>query len=453
MSAIQEFVTAHRQEALEELQELLTIPSVSTDPQHKADVERCAEWVHKRLESIGLDVETLRTPGHPVVYAERIVDESRPTVLVYGHYDVQPPDPLNEWRHGPFSPTVEGEFLVARGATDDKGQFYALVKGIQAASEVFGEVPTNVKGLIEGEEEVGSIHLAPLVTKEKERLKSDVVLIADSSQFARDVPAITYGLKGLCYVELTVRGAKTDLHSGSYGGAVANPANVLTRMVSACQGTFGRVGIPGFYDDVRDIEDWEREAFKQLEFDEEKFRQELDVKKLFGEEGFSSLERRWARPTFDVNGLISGFTGEGAKTVLPCEARAKFSMRLVPDQDPEKIAELVTDFLHEIAPESVKIEVSSLHGARPVLVPRQGKSVQAAERALTHAFGREPVFIREGGSIPVVNTFKEELGIDSLLIGLGLPDDGAHAPNERFRIEDYYRGIVTMASLLEELAK
>ena len=304
MSAIQEFVTAHLLEALEELQELLTIPSVSTDPQHKADVERCAEWGHKRLESIGLDVETLRTPGHPVVYAERIVDESRPTVLVYGHYDVQPPDPLNEWRHGPFSPTVEGEFLVARGATDDKGQFYALVKGIQAASEVFGEVPTNVKVLIEGEEEVGSIHLAPLVTKEKERLKSDVVLIADSSQFARDVPAITYGLKGLCYVELTVRGAKTDLHSGSYGGAVANPANVLTRMVSACQGTFGRVGIPGFYDDVRDIEDWEREAFKQLEFDEEKFRQELDVKKLFGEEGFSSLERRpvWS---FSVELVVS----------------------------------------------------------------------------------------------------------------------------------------------------
>ncbi len=259
-------------------------------------------------------------------------------------------------------------------------------------------------------------------------------------------------MKGLCYLEIIVRGASTDLHSGSYGGAVPNPANVLTRMIAACQGPFGRIGIPGFYDDVRDLEDWERKAFGELDFDDEAFRKELGVKGLFGEEGYTTLERKWARPTLDVNGLLSGFTGEGAKTVLPSEARAKFSMRLVPDQDPVKIAELATDFLHEIVPDTVELEIINHHGAAPVLVPRDGPAVRAAVRAYEQGFGREPVFIREGGSIPVCNVFQEELGVDSLLMGLGLPDDGAHAPNERFRVEDYYRGMVTMASFLREMA-
>ncbi len=453
MSQLQDFVDARRDAFLEELKELLRIPSVSTDSEKSDAVTRCARWVHEHLEPIGFTVDTFPTDGHPIVYGELLAGPEKPTVLIYGHYDVQPPDPVDLWRHDPFDPTTEGEFLVARGATDDKGQFYALAKGVEAAKHVFGSVPVNVKILIEGEEEVGSPNLGSFIREQKDRLACDVVVIADSSQFARDVPAITYGLKGLVYLEVILRGASTDLHSGSYGGAVANPANVLTRMLAACQGPFGQVGIPGFYDDVRELEDWEREAFRELGFDEEAFRKEVGVKELFGEEGFTTLERRWARPTLDVNGLLSGFTGEGAKTVLPSEARAKFSMRLVPDQDPAKIADLVTDFLEELVPDSVEMEIVNHHGARPVLVPRDGQAVQAAVRAFEEGFGKEPVFIREGGSIPVCNTFQEELGVDSLLIGLGLPDDGAHAPNERFRIEDYYRGMVTMASFLQEMGR
>ena len=448
---VEEYVDQNREKTLAELVELLEIPSVSTDESSRGEVARCADHVADRMREAGLETTIFPTEGHPVVYGERLEAPGRPSVLVYGHYDVQPPDPVDLWRHGPFHPTVEDGFLVARGATDDKGQFYALLKGVQAALAVHGKLPVNVKMLIEGEEEIGSPNLVPFVRRETERLACDVVLISDSSQFAVDVPAITYGLKGLVYLEITVRGPTKDLHSGSYGGAVANPANVLARMIAACQGPFGKIAIPGFYDDVRPLEDREREEFRQLPFDEAAFARETGVPALFGEEGYSTLERKWARPTFDVNGLLSGFTGEGAKTVLPSVASAKFSMRLVPDQDPEKIRRLVSDFLREIAPDHVEIEIQDHHGARPVLVPREGAVVQAAVRALARGFGREPVFIREGGSIPVVNTFQEELGADSLLLGLGLPDDNAHSPNEHFRIVDYHRGMVTMAAFLEEL--
>jgi acetylornithine deacetylase/succinyl-diaminopimelate desuccinylase-like protein len=448
-----DYVQSQRQAALDELKELLRIPSVSTDPARKPDMARCADLVARRLTAAGLDTKVLPTKGHPAVYGERLPHPRKPTVLVYGHYDVQPPEPLELWRHGPFEPTMEGEYLVARGATDDKGQFSALVKGLEASRKARGEFPVNVKVLIEGEEEIGSPNLVPFVREEKKRLACDVVVIADSSQFAKNVPAITYGLKGLVYLELTVRGAKKDLHSGSFGGSVANPANVLSRMIAACQGPFGKVAIPGFYDDVRALEPWEREAFRKLPFDEAAFQKEVGAPKLFGEDGFTTLERKWARPTFDVNGLVSGFTGEGAKTVLPCVARGKFSMRLVPDQDPEKISRLAREFLQSIAPDTVEIEIVDHHGARPVLLERDGKAVQAAVRAYTAGFGREPVFIREGGSIPVVNTFKAELGAESILLGLGLPDDDAHAPNEKFRVEDYYRGMVTMAAFLDEYAK
>ena len=448
-----EYLRSHRSQALKELEELLRLPSVSTDKARAADVAECARWVKERVEAIGLDARLISTAGHPIVYGERLAGPSRPTVLIYGHYDVQPPEPLALWRNDPFSPTVEGEFLVARGATDDKGQFYSLLKGVEAYL-AHGDSPgVNVKVLIEGEEEVGSPNLLPYVQSEKDTLACDVVVIADCSQFARDVPAITYGLKGLVYLEVVVRGARIDLHSGSYGGAVANPANALARMLAACQGPFGKVAIPGFYDDVREIESWEREEFAKLPFDEEAFRKDLDVPELVGEEGYSTLERKWARPTLDVNGLLSGFTGEGAKTVLPCEARAKFSMRLVPDQDPDTIRELASAFLRDVAPPGVTVEIIDHHGAKPVLVPREGAAVRAAVRAYEVGFGREPVFIREGGSIPVVNTFQEILGAPSLLLGLGLPDDGAHGPNERFRIEDFHRGSVMLAAFLEELAK
>jgi acetylornithine deacetylase/succinyl-diaminopimelate desuccinylase-like protein len=453
MNELKAYVDARRDQTLAELIELLEIPSVSTDPSLKQEVERCSEKVAARLREAGLQAEIHRTAGHPIVYGERLEAPGKPTVLIYGHYDVQPPDPLDLWRHGPFTPAIEDGYLVARGATDDKGQFYALLKGVEACAALRGRLPVNVKMLIEGEEEVGSPNLLPFVEKEKRRLACDVVLISDSCQFAPDVPAITYGLKGLVYLELIVRGPQKDLHSGSYGGAVLNPANILARMIAACQGPFGKVAIPGFYDDVRPLEEWEREEFRKLPFDEEAFRLETGVPALFGEEGYSTLERKWARPTFDVNGLVSGFTGEGAKTVLPAVAKAKFSMRLVPDQEPEKIAALAESFLREIAPAGVTLELRKHHGARPVLVPREGRTVQAAARAIERGFGRAPVFVREGGSIPVVNTFQAKLGVQSLLIGLGLPDDNPHSPNERFRIEDYYRGMVTAAAFLEELGK
>ncbi len=453
MTQIQDHVSSRRQEALEELKEMLRIPSVSTDDSLRPEMARCAAFVLERMKKAGLQASILPTGGHPVVYGERLSAPGKPTVLIYGHYDVQPPDPLNLWRHGAFQPTEEGEFLVARGATDDKGQFYALLKGVEACFKTRGELPVNVKILIEGEEEIGSPNLGPFISKEKKRLACDWVVIADSSQFAKDIPAITYGLKGLVYLELIVRGPKKDLHSGSYGGSVANPANVVARMIAACQGPFGRVAIPGFYDDVRPIEEWERQEFAKLPFDEAAFQHETGVSKLFGEQGYTTLERKWARPTFDVNGLVSGFTGEGAKTVLPSIARAKFSMRLVPDQDPDRIAELARKFLLDVAPDTVEIEILKHHGAKPVLVPRSGRGVQAAERAYKVGFGKEPVFIREGGSIPVVNTFQAELGAQSLLMGLGLPDDDAHSPNEKFRIEDFYRGMVTMAAFLEEMGR
>lgn len=451
MPSIQDWVDQNRDRTLAELEDLLRIPSISTDPAHSGDVRRCADAVRDLLSQAGLDAEVIPTDGHPIVYAERLDAPGALTVLIYGHYDVQPADPLELWRHDPFDPTRENGNLVARGATDDKGQALALIKGIEAANAVFKKLPVNVKVLIEGEEEVGSPHLLPFVLAEKERLACDVVVIADSSQLAPDVPAITYGLKGLVYLELIVRGPAKDLHSGSYGGAVANPANVLTRMIAACQDPFGRVAIPGFYDAVLPLEEREREEFRKLPFKDEDFVAETGVPRTFGEEGYTTLERKWARPTFDVNGLVSGFTGEGAKTVIPSVARAKFSMRLVPDQDPETIAELAKEFLQSIAPSTVEIEILDHHGAKPVLVSRDGPAVQAAIRAIRRGFGREPVFIREGGSIPVVNTFQEALGVESLLIGLGLPDDNAHSPNEKFRIVDYYRGMATIAAFFEEL--
>lgn len=447
------FVEDRKETTLAELIELLRIPSVSTDSAHKSDVARCAEAVAARVREAGLEAQILPTKGHPVVYGERLRAPGKPTLLIYGHYDVQPPDPLDLWRSDPFEPAVEGDYLVARGATDDKGQFYALLKGVQAAKETMGELPVNVKMLIEGEEEIGSPNLGAFIDEHEKRLACDVIVISDCSQLDVDRPAITYGLKGLCYMEVTVKGPGHDLHSGAFGGAVANPANALIRMLATCQDEDGRITIPGFYEDVRDLTDEERRDLNALPFDDGAFLESTGAKKTFGEPGYSTVERKGTRPTFDVNGLISGFTGEGAKTVLPSVAKAKFSMRLVPDQDPDKIARLVTDYLTGIAPDTVTVDVRALHGAKPVVVPREGRFMPAAVAALETGFGAKPVFVREGGSIPVVNTFREKLGVDSLLLGLGLPDDRPHSPNERFRIKDFYRGQVMMAAFLEEMAK
>jgi acetylornithine deacetylase/succinyl-diaminopimelate desuccinylase-like protein len=453
MSRFHEYVDQRRAATLNELIELLRIPSVSTDPARKADVARCAERVADRLREAGLDTEIISTAGHPIVFGESLRAPGKPTLLVYGHYDVQPPDPLGLWRNDPFEPTVEGDYLVARGSTDDKGQAYALIKGIQCAGEVLGELPINVKVIIEGEEEIGSPNLEPFIRAESKRLACDVVVVADSSQFDVDIPAITYGLKGICYMQIDVTGPTKDLHSGSFGGAVANPANVLARILAACQDDHGRVTIPGFYDDVRDLEAWEKKAFADLPFDEKAFLADTGSPEPWGEPGYSTLERKGARPTFDVNGLYAGFTGEGSKTVLPSTAMAKFSMRLVPDQDPKKIRSLVEGYLTSIAPSSVTLDIQGFHDAEPVVVATDSPWVKASERAIETAFGRAPVFLREGGSIPVVSTFRKVLGVDTLLLGLGQYSDGAHSPNERFRIEDFHRGQVMMAALLEELAR
>lgn len=451
MSQVEEYVKSRRKKTLQELKEILRIPSVSTLESHRNEMLRCAQIVARRMKDSGLQSRILQTERHPAVYGERIAGPGRPSVLVYGHYDVQPPDPVELWRHPPFEPTEEGGCLYARGASDDKGQFFALLKGIEAFLNTREHPSVNVKLIVEGEEEIGSPSLRSLIRKERSLLASDIVVVADGSQFARDLPAITYGLKGLVLIEAIVRGPSKDLHSGAYGGTVANPANVLARLVAACQGPFGRVAIPGFYDDVRSLEAREREEIAKLPFSEEDYRAELGVAKLFGEEGFTTIERKWARPTFDVNGLSSGSSGEGAKTILPAEARARISMRLVPDQDPEKIVRLVTDFLRSVAPDTVRVDFRTHHASKPVILRRDGKHVRAAVRAFARAFGKEPVFVREGGSIPVVNAFQEELGLESLLLGIGLPDDDAHAPDEKIRIEDIYRGMILMAAFLEDL--
>lgn len=453
MNDVIEHLKKHSEEHVERLKEWLRIPSVSTDSARDGDVRAAAEFVAKELADCGFETQTWETPGHPVVTGNWLQAEGAPTVLIYGHYDVQPPEPLELWRHGPFEPTVEGRNLVARGATDDKGQAYALLRGITGFLKTRDSLPVNVKFLIEGEEEIGSPNLVPFIEKHKDALKADVAVVSDTTQFAPGIPAITVGLKGLCYLEVELTGASHDLHSGSFGGAVDNPANVLAEIIGQLRDGDGRITIPGFYDNVRDLTDAERAEIKKLPFDEAEFQRELDAPALFGEKGYTTLERKWARPTLDVNGLLSGWTGEGAKTVLPCKAMAKFSMRLVPDQDPNHIAEIATAHLQRLCPPSIRMKVTPCHGAEPVLVPSDSPFFQAANRALEAGFGAVPVAIREGGSIPVVSDFKKILGIDTILMGLGLPDDGAHSPNEKFNLDDYQRGIETAAHFIEEVGK
>ena len=447
------FIDSKQELFREQLLELLRIPSVSSDSRQLDAMKTCADLVRQRVADAGLDAEIIQTNGHPVVYGEHRGTEGGPTLLVYGHYDVQPAELKDGWSHPPFEPVVKNGNVIARGATDDKGQALALLNGVHAAIESDVGRDVTIKFLIEGEEEVGSANLLPFVRAQKERLKADAVVIADCSQLGRDRPAITYGLRGITSLELVVRGPKEDLHSGYYGGAVSNPANILARIVNACQAPFGKIGIPGFYDQVRELSDEERGEIAALPFDADGFLREAGSPEFFGEEGYSTLERRWVRPSFDINGLVSGHTGEGGKTVLPREARAKISMRLVPDQDPDKILALTTEFLLSLVPSSVEAEVISGHGAKPFVADRSLPALKAAATAIEIGFGHSPVFIREGGSIPVVNTFREELGIDSVLIGLGLPDDGAHGPDEKFSLTDFQRGMMTMAALMDQVSR
>lgn len=438
---------------LDELKDYLRIPSISTDPAYSADVHRCAEFVKAQLDSAGLTAEIISSKRYPLVYAEWLGAAEKPTILFYGHYDVQPPDPIEEWRNPPFEPTEEDDHLVARGATDDKGQSFAHIKAVAAILAQRGALPLNVKFLIEGEEESGGESVEHFVREEAEKLACDAVVVSDSSMFGPGQPSLLYGLKGLAYMEIKVQGPNRDLHSGSFGGAVANPANALAYIISRLvDPKSGKVQIPGFYDEVVPLEDWERKAFAALPHDEDAYREELGISETFGEEGYSTLERSWARPTCDVNGIFGGYQGEGAKTVLPAWAGAKVSMRLVPNQDPDEIAQRFSSYVKSIAPRGVRVSVSWNHGADPVLINAKGPIVEAAMAAQEDVWGNKPVLIREGGSIPIVGTFSEVLAVPILLMGFGLSDDRLHSPNEKFNISHFYNGIRTTVRLLDRAA-
>ncbi len=447
-------ITPEQQSAHEAaLFELLRIPSVSADSRHAPDVAKAADWVEARLSGMGLKVERLATPGAPILYAESPAVEGAPVALVYGHYDVQPPDPLDEWDSPPFEPTVRDGNVYARGATDDKGQMLTHVLGVESLLKDGGKLPLQVKFLIEGEEEVGSENLEAAVAANRDKLACDVVVVSDSSQFAPGVPAVTYGLRGIAYYELLVDGPKQDLHSGSFGGGVTNPANVLATLLSALVDSDGRIQVTGFYDDVVPLEDREREEFAGLPFDEAGFKKQLRVDGLFGEAGYTTLERRWARPTCDINGLWSGYQGEGAKTVLPARAGAKVSFRLVPNQQPAKVTAGLHELLDPLVPPGAKLTIQEHHGAPGVVFSLDSPFMAAASTAIEKGFGARPVFIREGGSIPIVGTFAEQLGSDVLLLGWGLDDDNTHSPNEKFNLGDFHRGIQASAALWPEIAK
>ena len=445
-------VEQQRQQFEADLVELLRIPSVSADSQFADDVRRAANWLIEHLQSFGLATELIETPGHPLVYAESPPVPGAPVALVYGHYDVQPPDPLDEWTSPPFEPTVRDGNLYARGATDDKGQMLTHVKSVQSWLAAAGQLPLQVKLLIEGEEEVGSEHLETYISENREKLACDCVVVSDTAQFARDIPAITYGLRGIAYYEIHLTGPNSDLHSGVFGGAVTNPANTLHKLLSALIDDEGRVQLPGFYDDVTPLTDREREQFRALPFDEQAFQAQLGVDGLTGEAGYSTLERRWARPSMDVNGVWGGYQGEGAKTVLPGRASAKFSFRLVPDQDPKKITASLHNFLEPLVPPGIKMQLIDYHGAPGIAMPLESPYLEAAAEAIEAGFGKRPVFIREGGSIPIVNTFAHQLGADVLLLGWGQNDDNLHAPNEKFSIDDFHRGIRASSALWKTLA-
>jgi acetylornithine deacetylase/succinyl-diaminopimelate desuccinylase-like protein len=430
-----------------QLTEFLAIGSVSTDPACADDVKQCATWLADHLKSIGLPTVTIYpTPGHPIVYAEDLsAGENAPTVMLYGHYDVQPVDPLNLWTNPPFEPVIRDGKIYARGATDDKGQVFLHVKAIEAIYKTHGKLPINIKLLIEGEEEIGSPNLAPFVRENAELLKCNAVLVSDTSMFAPGEPSIVYGLRGLAYMEINVQGPNRDLHSGSYGGAVQNPLNALATIISKLKDEYGHIKVGGFYDDVLALTEQERAELAALGHSDERLKQDVNVDTLFGEEGYSSIERLGARPTLDVNGFLGGFTGEGAKTVLPARAMAKVSMRLVPHQRHDDIANKFISYVKSITPPGVTVEITDLHGADPVLVNRDSPAMHAAVKALEETFGTKCRFTREGGSIPVVLLFDQVLGVPTVLMGFGLNNENAHSPDEHFDLGNFHTGMKAAA--------
>ena len=454
MDKVIDFINVNRDRYLEELKTLLAIPSISALPQHAGDVKRCADWCADEMRRIGLQhVRLVETPGNPVVYGDWLDAAGAPTILFYGHYDVQPVDPLDLWESPPFEATIRDGEIYARGSADDKGQVFMHFKAVEAHLKQNGRLPVNIKFILEGEEEVGSVNLDEFVRSHKDELGADVVVISDSPMFARGVPSICYGLRGLVYFQVDLRGSGTDLHSGSFGGAVANPAMVLAQVLAQMKDRGGRIKIPGFYDEVVPLQDDERKAWATLPFNEKQYRKDFGIPKLFGESGYTTLERTWARPTFEVNGLLSGFTGEGAKTVLPAVAMAKVSMRLVPNQSPDTIARLFEEYVKKVTPKTVELKITRMHGGKPWMTSYDNPFVQAAGRAIEKGFGQRPVYTREGGSIPVVSTFQEELGLPSVLFAVGLPDENAHAPNEKLDVANFHGGIIASAILYDEISK
>ncbi|HSP65245.1 MAG TPA: dipeptidase [Candidatus Deferrimicrobium sp.] len=452
---LDDYCTANQPRFVDELIEFLRIPSISAQPEHAADVRRNAEHLARAASDAGFTtVEVVETEGHPAVYAERLVDPTLPTVLVYGHHDVQPVDPLDEWVSPPFEPQVRDGRLHARGAVDDKGQVYMHIKAVEAHLHTRGELPVNLRLLVEGEEEVGSEHFEALVGELGGRLAADVAVVSDTGIFARGVPSLTVGLRGLAGVEVEVRGPSLDLHSGSFGGVVQNPVEALARMLASLKGpATGRVTVPGFYDDVAEPTAAERDGYRSLPFDEAAFRATAGgISATVGEEGWSILERRWVRPTLEINGIWGGYQGPGSKTIIPAHAGAKITCRLVPNQNPEVIAELVSEALIAATPPGVTVEVRAKGGGGPVVTPADHPAVRAASRAMGAVFGQEPVIIREGGSIPPVEVFQRVLGLQSVLVGTGLPDDQIHAPNEKFDLDHYAMGIRVLARLWDEMA-
>ncbi len=444
MQVWKDYQVQNKDRFLEELLELLRIPSVSADSRFNPDVKNCAEAVKLRLQEAGAEkVEVCPTAGHPIVYGEKIIDPKLPTVLVYGHYDVQPADPLELWDSGPFEPVIKDEKIYARGSADDKGQFYMHVKAFETMSKT-NTLPCNIKFMIEGEEEVGSANLGIFIKENKERLKADVVLISDTAMISLENPSLDTGLRGLSYMEVEVTGPNRDLHSGVYGGAVANPATILCKMIASMHDENNHITIPGFYDKVQDLSQAERDALNAAPFDEAEYKADLGVDELWGEKGYSTIERTGIRPTLEVNGIWGGYTGEGSKTVLPSKAFAKISMRLVPNQDWIEISQLFQAHFEKIAPKSVKVKVTTHHGGSPYVTPTDHIAFKAASDAIQATFGKAPVPMRGGGSIPIVALFEKELGLKTILMGFGLDSDNLHSPNEKYGLANFYKGIETI---------
>ncbi|HVX27297.1 MAG TPA: dipeptidase [Parafilimonas sp.] len=444
MNDWKEYQQKNKDRFLNELIELLRIPSVSARSEHKDDMLKCADAVKQRLLDAGVDkAEVYKTEGHPIVYGEKIIDANKPTVLVYGHYDVQPPDPLELWHSGPFDPVIKDGKLYARGSADDKGQVYMHVKAFETMAAT-NSLVTNIKFIIEGEEEVGSPNLATFVKQHKDLLKADVILISDTSMLSLDTPSMDVGVRGLSYIEIEVTGPNRDLHSGVYGGAVANPITILAKMIASLHDENNHITIPGFYDDVVESTTAERKLMAEAPFDEDEYKKDLGVKELWGEKGYSTNERTGIRPTLEINGIWGGYMGEGSKTVLPSKAHAKISCRLVPNQKTDTITELLINHLKKIAPACVDVKTIIHHGGEPYMTPIESKGYKAAAKAIETTFGKQPIPVRGGGSIPICALFEQELGIKIIFMGFGLDSDNLHSPNEKYDLANYYKGIETI---------